>query len=327
MSNFTVKYAGESIVVSVGESLLDAVLRRDIELPHSCCNGICQTCLVKITEGDIPEVSQLGLKENQKKQNLALACQLKPIADLSAQPASHTNKLEAIVVGHELISADVLRLRLEGTVNWLPGQYANLWKNDKAGRPYSIASLTQEGFLEFHIKRHDQGDVSQWLHDYVTIGQRIIMSNPLGACSYGEEMKQKPLLLLGVGTGLAPLYGVAREALRMNHKEEIHLYIGEKTQQGLYLTGELFQLDQDHKNFQYYPIVRDQKIIPEKQDKNSSLFLSGDIVEIIKNRYPSLQEWCVFICGSPMLVRKLQRHCFMNGASISNIHTDPFITK
>ncbi|MGH1471657.1 MAG: 2Fe-2S iron-sulfur cluster-binding protein [Cellvibrionaceae bacterium] len=340
MSTVTVKYEDECIALNLGETFLEAALRNNIELPHSCCNGICQTCLVKITEGDIPEVSQFGLKENQKKQNLALACQLKPLSSLSIKPADNANVIEAVVVAHVLVSEDILILRIKAKVEWLPGQYATLWKDEKKGRPYSIASLDEEGFLEFHIKRHEKGEVSQWLHDHVSVGQHIKVSQPLGHCSYERGMKHRPLLLLGVGTGLAPLYGIAKEALKEKHEENIHLFVGEKTQKDHYLSDELFQIDQINHNFQYYPVVRDEEIqlIASKEknlhglkflkeNNNTGEIMSGDIVDIIKERYPNLQEWCVFICGSPMLVRKLQRLCFLNGASISNIYSDPFITK
>ncbi len=321
MNGLTVKYVDASISIELGESFLDAALRNNIELPHSCCSGVCQTCLIKVIEGNIPEIAQLGLNENQKKQRLALACQLKPVESLSVQPASHLNKVRATVVGHDLLTASVLRLRLKAETEWFPGQYVTLWKESVCGRPYSIASLTDEGYLEFHIKIHKEGEVSQWLHDFLSLNASVFISNPLGNCFYEGSMKEKPILMIGIGTGLAPLYGVAREALKNNHLEDIHLFVSEKKEQDLYLKNELFQLAQENKNFAYFPVLRDE------EKRKGRVFLYGDIVEIIKTKYPSLQGWCIFICGAPLLVRKLQRHCFMNGASMSDIHSDPFISK
>lgn len=326
MNEVIVHYNDEPVDVCEGESLLEAALRKNIALPHSCKNGICQTCLIKIDQGDIPNAAQSGLNENQKKQGFALACQLKPEVPLSILSVNHQIFETARIVGHEKLNTSVLRLRLSAQLSWFPGQYLTIWKSDSEGRPYSIASLNSENYLEFHIKKHELGAVSRWLHDDVSEGDEIRIGNPLGQCVYDSSMKDKSLLLAGNGTGLAPLYGVIRDALQQDHSKKIVLFIAHSSLQEIYLHEELINIAKNYPSFSYLPFIRSE----EKNDSDNKelrQISAENIVEAVKKELPTLQQWCVFLCGSPSLVQKLQKNCFLSGASMSDIYTDPFITK
>ena len=51
---------GRPVEVGDGESLLEAVLRAGVPLPHSCRVGACQSCLVKATTGTPPAGQIVG---------------------------------------------------------------------------------------------------------------------------------------------------------------------------------------------------------------------------------------------------------------------------
>jgi NAD(P)H-flavin reductase len=312
-----VSFNQQDLSLLPGQSLLDAALSQNINIANSCRSGICQTCLVKINHGTVPLAAQQGLSENQIRQNLALACQLRPTASISASDVSASDLHRAIVVGHDKLNDNVLRLRLKADIDWFPGQYLTLWRDETTGRPYSIASLSSENFLEFHIKHRACGCLSSWLHNDVQPGDHISIGSPRGNCFYSASMQKKPLLLIGAGTGLAPLYGVCRQALAEYHPARIDLLLANSRANQCYLHDELRQLVQTAPHFYFQSILRDE---------SKAGFIHGDVVDVLKQQYPSLQHWCVFICGAPKLVQQLQKLCFLRGASLANIFTDAFIT-
>jgi len=87
------------------------------------------------------------------------------------------------------------------------------------------------------VKLHSGGVMSQWLR--WAEKQPITLRGPFGECFYFDNELERPLLLAGTGTGLAPLLGVTRAALAAGHRGPIHLYHGSRTRAGLYLFDEL----------------------------------------------------------------------------------------
>ena len=152
-------------------------------------------------------------------------------------------QLGATITSLELLSPDVLRARIrcDAPISFRPGQYVTIMREDLA-RSYSIASLPEEGELELHVRRISGGKMSGWLHDEASAGERVTVLGPSGECFYVPGKEDQPMLLVGTGTGLAPLYGILRDALRQGHRGPIHLFHGALHKGGLYLVDELRRL-------------------------------------------------------------------------------------
>ncbi|GAB1269329.1 FAD-binding oxidoreductase [Aurantivibrio infirmus] len=298
------------------ESVLNASIRSKCGIPNSCRNGICQTCLIKVDQGCIPAAAQMGLNENQKKQNFALACQLFPKSDLTLHTLDKRRRVSATVIEHNSLNSKVLRLRLDANINWSPGQFLSVWKSSNVGRPYSIASLKSEGFVELHVKYHSQGEVSRWLHNQITIGNSINIGESHGNCFYNIAMRDRALILAGIGTGLAPLYGIVRDALMSKHVAPIHLLLAGSTIDDFYLIDELNRLDKEFDNFYFHPVLRDEK---------RKGFIEGEIANLVPEIIPTSKKWCAFLCGAPVFVQKIQKLCFLSGLPMADIFSDPFI--
>lgn len=303
--------------VNPSQTLLENALEQGVEIPNSCRAGVCHSCLVKVVSGDIPSEAQAGLSANQKLQNFALSCQLQPTSPLEIELGVKLSEYEVEVTGHQMLNEQVLRLRFKFEENWFPGQYLTLWKDDKTGRPYSIASLPSDDYLECHIRVYPSGKVSSWLKDNLKIGSTLNVSNPIGDCFYTDDMASKPILLVGYGTGLAPLYGIVRDALSRQHQHPIQLYVAGRNQQQLYYEQELKQLAMEHDGFQMQTIISDAA-------DSTSMF--SEIKKTVLAKHLELQNWNIFLCGAPDLVKILQKGCFLQGASMKDIHADPFVS-
>jgi NAD(P)H-flavin reductase/ferredoxin len=317
----TVTIAEKNYDCQDGETVLDALLRENVDISYICKVGSCQTCLIRSTDGTPPAASQTGLKDTQKAQNYFLACRCYPIEDmtlkLSDQSAFYT---EGMIVTHNMLNRNTLLLRVlfNDAFEFHAGQFVNLQREDGLTRSYSIANIPQaSNILEFHIRRLTGGVFSEWLHDKVKVGDTINVSEPRGHCFYLPERSEQGLILVGTGTGLAPLEGILTSALKAGHCGVIHLFHGSRTVEDLYRIDEMRQLAAQYENFFYTPCVSGRNV-PEG-------FASGRANEVALAAFPNLKDWRVFLCGHPEMVNQMKWQAFMKGASMADIYTDAFV--
>lgn len=60
------------------ESILDAVLNKDLDPPYSCQGGICSSCIARLTEGSAEMRKNQILTDNEIADGLILTCQAHP---------------------------------------------------------------------------------------------------------------------------------------------------------------------------------------------------------------------------------------------------------
>ena len=251
-----------------------------------------------------------------------LACICKPEDDLEialSDIADH--QIIADVVKKERLNADVvlLGLRCREPFSYRSGQFINLMRQeDDLVGSYSLASLPDDNCLELHVKRISQDTMSIWVHDTLAEGDQVAFFGPAGDSFYVPHSPQQGILMVGIGTGLAPLYGILRDALRQGHQGPINLIHGSLTKDSLYLVEALQSLADEYANVHYLPCVL--------EGEPPSGGTRGSIDEVVLQEISDLAGWRVFLCGDPYLVQKLQSKCFLAGAKQTDIHIDPFIS-
>ncbi len=194
----------------------------------------------------------------------------------------------------------------------------NLQRKDGLTRSYSIANIPQlSNTLEFHIRRLDNGRFSAWLHDEINVGDAIAVSEPRGHCFYLPERHDQGILLVGTGTGLAPLAGILTDALAHGHTGPIHLFHGSREVEDLYRITEMQTLAEQHPNFHYTPCLSGKHV--------PAGFMAGRANEIALSHITHLKDWRVFICGHPDMVNLMKIQAFLKGAASGDIYTDAFV--
>jgi ring-1,2-phenylacetyl-CoA epoxidase subunit PaaE len=63
------------------ETVLDAALRRGIDLRHSCKSGVCATCRAKLIEGQVDMDANYALEDYEVARGFILTCQSYPVTD------------------------------------------------------------------------------------------------------------------------------------------------------------------------------------------------------------------------------------------------------
>jgi len=317
----TIQFEGEDYQCGPGESVLDCLIRQGVSVNYSCKAGVCQSCMMVALEGKPTPASQVGIKETLKAQNHFLICSCIPETNMQvAVPDRAGSSFDTTVLSLDKLSTDVMRLRLVRPDNYtyLPGQFLNLTSDTEVTRSYSLASVPElDDFLELHIRHVPGGLVSGWVMEKLQTGDIVTISQAAGQCSYLPGREEQSLLLVGTGTGLAPLLGIVRDALQQGHGGPIHLYHGSSTAEGLYLVSELFAMDKTNTVFHYHPCV--SRGIPPQGIQ------SGRAADVALEDFPRLAGWRVFLCGREDMVKTLQKKSFLAGAAMQDIFADPFI--
>ncbi len=317
-----IHFENQSYLLEPGESVLDCLIRQGVAVEYGCKSGGCQSCKMKVVAGTPTEQSQTGLDDSAREKNYFLPCICVPEQDMKvARPdAVSRDKLETEVLALDMLNHEVLRLRLQRPDNYdyFPGQFLNLYNPEGVGRAYSIASQAEESFLELHIRHVPNGKVSGWANTRLETGDRVIISSAAGDCFYVSGKPEQPLLMIGTGTGLAPLFGILRDALRQNHNGEIHLYHGSSVIEGLYMVDEMRAMADRVENFHYYPCVG-QDSVPK------GIFSVRENQKALAD-WSDLSGWRVYLCGHEEMVISTKEKTFLAGASLSDIYSDPFVS-
>jgi len=80
----------------------------------------------------------------------------------------------------------------------------------QAQRSYSIASAPEEERLVLTVDRLDDGEVSPYLTDVLTVGDRLELRGPIGGYFVWDAADGGPLVLVAGGSGVVPLMAMIR---------------------------------------------------------------------------------------------------------------------
>ncbi len=318
-----VHYYNRSFTCKEGQTVLDVLLENGEDIPYSCKMGVCVTCVMKVIKGDVPLEAQAGLRESLVAKGHFLPCVCPPSADMTVAKINQQEVFSpAVVADIEYLPSNVCRVYLHPTtpLYYRAGQFVNLRREDGLSRSYSLASVPSlDDHLEFHVKRFDQGQMSRWILDDLRVGDHLGLQGPIGDCYYQPGRADQNMLLIGTGTGLAPLMGIARDALASGHTGAIWLYHGSREQDGLYLGDALRALQATYDNFHYVPCV--------SGDGAHEGYRQGRADDIAFDAHANLNDWRVFLCGYPKMVYSATTWAVSANAKADDIFADPYELK
>ncbi|MFD0782448.1 FAD-binding oxidoreductase [Micromonospora azadirachtae] len=116
----------------------------------------------------------------------------------------------------ETATARTLVLDVDGWTGHVPGQHIDVRLTAPDGytahRSYSISSAPAPGRLEVTIQAVVDGEVSPYLVDVAEPGDQLEIRGPLGGWFVRRPADPRPALLIGGGSGVAPLMSMVRAA-------------------------------------------------------------------------------------------------------------------
>ena len=291
--------------VPTGSNLLDALNEAGLNVPYSCRAGSCHACLVHCLDGQPVDALPEALALDKHAQGWRLACQCRVVDDLRVAVFDPQLEGGPATVCELDWFGDVLRLRLrpERALRYQAGQHLVLW-NGAVARPYSLASLPgEDALLEFHVDCQRPGAFCDQARA-LRVGDELRLGELRGgALHYDPDWQDRALWLLAAGTGLAPLWGILREALRQGHRGEIRVLHVAREHAGHYLAEPLLAMDG----------VRVELVLAEQLD------------EALAALRPSSRQTIALLCGSPGSVERFARRLFIAGVPRNQVFADVFV--
>ena len=309
----TLKTSGKQFTVNQDETVLEAALRQNINLPYGCKNGACGSCKGKILEGQVThgQHSESAMSRADETAGATLFCCAHPQSDLLIEAREVQGAGDIAIrkvpcrvneISRHGSDVAILKLQLPASerFQFLAGQYLEFLLKDGQRRAYSIANAPeQEGPLELHI-RHLPGGL---FTDFVfaakdpALKEKDILrfEGPLGSFFLREDSK-KPIIFVAAGTGFAPIKSIIEQMQAKKIQRPISLYWGGRRPSDLYMNSLCETWAQDLPDFKYIPVISDA--LPEDAWDGRS----GFVHEAVMTDHPNLKDFQVYACGAPVMV-------------------------
>ncbi|HKJ94020.1 MAG TPA: CDP-6-deoxy-delta-3,4-glucoseen reductase [Gammaproteobacteria bacterium] len=317
--------------VEPGESVLDAALRQGLMLPYSCRGGTCASCAGKVVEGEVayPDGRPPALNETEEAVGQAIFCQAQPRTDLVIEVREvrsaediQPRRLPCRVESVEDLAHDVRRLWLRTPGNerlqFLAGQYINILLRGGLHRAYSLANAPHDDeLLEIHVRHLAGGRFSDYVFGDMKERALLRFEGPFGTFFLRED-SPRPILMMGGGTGFAPLKGMIEHARHIGVRRPIHLYWGVRSRRDLYLDALARGWAAEDENFEYSPVLSD----PSPEDDWQGHI--GLVHNILLGDHPNLSEFDVYMSGPPGMIQAARRDFAAHGLDPAHLYYDSF---
>ncbi len=326
----TVPASGHEFDVEQGESVLEAALRQNVGLPYGCRNGACGKCAGELISGEVSYAKELNsLALELQQQGKTLFCQACPRGDLeiSVREISTSRDIEiktlpCRVETMERLTHDIMKLELKlpetERLQFLAGQYIEFLLKDGKRRAFSIANAPHDDeFIELHIRHVPDGQFGDYVFDGMKVKELLRLEGPLGSYYLREESK-RPIILMGGGTGFAPLKGMLEHAFHVGLDRPIHLFCGVRALRDLYMDMMVKDWLQHHENLKYTPVLSEPQVEDDWQGR------TGLVHEVIIEEYPDLSGYDVYMSGPPPMIKAGMDAFYAHGLPESQIYSDSF---
>ncbi len=220
-----------------------------------------------------------------------------------------------VEVRQETPTVKLFVLKLSTPLQFLAGQFVMLTIPgyiDKTGkgprRAYSIASAPCDELLELVIKINPAPSLSSELNLLKT-GDTVEIDGPYGKFVF-DDTKQRDLLFIAGGTGIAPLRGMIKQCIFQKTKRHMTLLFGAKTEKDLIYRKEL-------------DLLQKKEVLTLTYCLSQELcqgFVAGRVTTILAQHATNQKD--IYICGSPDFVKDVVLLLESLGIAPENIHKE-----
>ncbi len=332
-SRVTLLPGQQVLTVEASESILDAALRAGLNLPHSCKGGHCASCRARIIEGEVhyPGGSPPGLSAQEAREGFALLCQARPrtpelkVEIRQTEEATQDTQVKSLpcrIEHMEPLAPDVmavmLRLPQAETFEFVAGQYIDIMLPGSRRRSFSLANPPHDAkLLELHVRRVRGGEFTQQL--FVSMQEKTLLriEGPLGQFSF-REGSTRPALLVGGGTGYAPLRSMLRHLLERGDTRPLELYWGVRSRIDLYAEHEVAGWTAKYPSLRFTPVLSDP--LPEDAWTGRTGLVHAAVIA----DHARLAEFDVYAAGPPAMVEAIRDEFLAAGLPREQLFFDSF---
>lgn len=185
--------------------------------------------------------------------------------------------------------SDTSTFRINCKLKHMPGQFVMVSLLGIGECPISIASYSNK-HMDLCIR--NVGNVTNSIHK-LKKGNKVFVRGPLGNGYPMEKFYNKNIILIGGGTGVAPLIGVAQYIINKRNKfNNLDMFLGFRSPEDI-----LFK-----RNFKSWQKEFNFYITVDKADRKWKKNV-GVITKLLEKIRPSNKNSIVIICGPPMMIK------------------------
>lgn len=328
-SRITLLPAQQIIAVDDDETILGAALRAGINLPYSCRAGLCSSCRARIETGAVRYRNGRppGLMEKEAQEGYALLCQAQAAsAELrirvrEIKPAAEVlvRQLPCRIEQRRPLASDVMAVSLRLPANepfaFRAGQHIDVLLPNGRRASFWIASPPHDtAFIELHVPRRADSGFADQVFAADSLKTLLRIEGPLGQFWFREH-SPRPAILVGSGTGYAPLRSMLRHLLEGGDRRPLHLYWRAQTSQELYEDSTLRDWSRRYENFRYTPVVATE---PDEHRTDRA----DPVQDAVLEDYPSLREVDVYVSGPVAMIATIRTDCTLHGLPAEQLFYD-----
>ncbi|MEO9328987.1 FAD-binding oxidoreductase [Gordonia aurantiaca] len=219
-------------------------------------------------------------------------------------------------------SARSLRLALPEDMHIVPGQHVDIRLTAADGystaRTYSVSDTREPRSLEVTVERVDDGEVSPYLCDVVEVGDPLEISGPHGWWFTWASGDDRPVQLIGGGSGVAPLMSMIRAREIEAPQTPFSLVYSVRAPDRVYYRDELLLLS-EHRRLDL-PVVH-TRVAPEGSRPPPGRV---DAEELAALTMPPSLTPTVYICGPNRFVEACSEWMVEAGHDRNRIRLERF---
>jgi CDP-4-dehydro-6-deoxyglucose reductase len=332
MPQITIVPTGQRFPADPRDSVLAAALRAGLNLPHSCKGGHCSSCRARVLAGtfEYPGERPAGITQEEVDHGYALLCQAQARTDLTVEarevrpaPDVEVKSLPCRIDRLERVADDVmavfLRLPAVEELQFRAGQYLDVMLSGGRRRSFSIASAPADGTLiELHVRRASASGFTGQLFDTTRAGALLRIEGPLGQFWFRNE-SPRPTIMVGGGTGYAPLRAMLRQLLAGGDRRPLTLYWGGRARGDLYEDAWLDHLASVRPGFSYRPVLSE----PDAAAPSGAV-RTGWVHAAVLEDFPDLSGFDVYASGPPAMVEAIRAQFPAHGLPREQLFFDSF---
>ena len=190
----------------------------------------------------------------------------------------------------------------------------------QAQRSYSICSAPGAATVELIVERLDNGEVSSYFHEVAQAGDTVEVRGPIGGHFIWHAKDGGPLLLVGGGSGIAPLAAIARERIARAQGTPALLLYSARTWEDMVFRDELMDMQARDPAFRF--VATTTRGRPQRSQDHGRRVDAALLDEI-------LQAWGqapvrVYVCGSNRFVESIATALVESGTAPGRIRTERY---
>ncbi|GAA3761323.1 ferredoxin reductase [Plantactinospora mayteni] len=223
----------------------------------------------------------------------------------------------------ETATSATLVLEVPDWPGHLPGQHVDLRLTAEDGyqaaRSYSVSAPADGNRVEVTVQRVPDGEVSPYLLEGLSVGDQIEVRGPVGGYFVWRATDPAPVLLVGGGSGVAPLMAMIRARREADSRVPFRLIYSVRSERDVYFADELRRRARDDRGLDVaYVYTRE---VPEGLSAQAHRVAVADVNT---HGWPAQLEPVNFVCGPTGFVEAVSDILVALGHEPRRIKTERF---